>query len=186
MKHWIGFTCAIILLASCASFPKPGDNQNSLIVGNIVLEFPDGFFSDSARRIVQGIQMNIRDFDENKLSHVLTGIDGYYYFVGKPDHKYVIESWEARIDDSSHIYSFGPNKWGLSFNSVAGKVIYLQNVLFTFRRPKRGAEEGYTTHWNFKTSVSTQWNPDGVRDFIEIKQKKSGWLDLEFVQAEIQ
>ncbi len=186
MKYWIGLACAIVLLASCTSFPNPSADQNCLIVGNMILDFPDGFFSNSPRRIAHGIQMNIKDLDENKPLRATTSLGGYFYFMGKSSHKYSIETWEARIDESSTIYNFGPYKFGFTLVAAPGKVMYLQNILFTYRRPKMGDEQGHIISWKFDISVSTEWNPDGVREFIETKQKGSGWLDCEFVQAETQ
>ncbi len=187
MKRWTGCLFAVILLASCTSFPKPDNDQSCLIVGNIIAEFPDGFFTDAPRRIAHSVQVAINDLDENKPLRAVTSINGYFYFIGKPGHQYLLEGWEVNLDEGSRSFHLGPNKLGLTFSALPEKVTYLKNILYTYRRPKRGDERGYTTSWNFDVSISVTSTPDGAREFIETKQKGGGgWLDQEIEAVDLQ
>ena len=87
MKQLFIFALTTILLASCSSFPKADGTHGCLVIGNIVLDFPDGFFSESARTIASGIRVNFTDLDENKSFFVYTSNDGYYYFAAEPGHR---------------------------------------------------------------------------------------------------
>ena len=78
MKQLFIFALTTILLASCSSFPKADGTHGCLVIGNIVLDFPDGFFSESARTIASGIRVNFTDLDENKSFFVYTSNDGYF------------------------------------------------------------------------------------------------------------
>jgi hypothetical protein len=105
----------------------------------------------------------------------------------KPGHKYLIQSWQAKLDEGSHIYTLGASKFGLTFSAVPEKVMYLKNILYTYHRPKRGDEIAYTTSWNFDVSVSATSEPEGVREFIKAKQiRDGGWLDYEIEEIDLQ
>ena len=181
MKRWMAYVLVATLLVSCTTFPSPQGNEGSLVVGNMLIDFPEGFFAESARTLGHGIQMNFADLDKGTSFYVYSGDDGYYYFAGEPGHKYELRSWQVDLNEGSRIYRIGPVETGWVFTAVPGKVMYLQHILVTFRTPKKKGD----TQWNFVPSVSVASKPEGVQAFITAKQKDSNWLNYEVIPAEL-
>lgn len=45
----------IFILVSCASFPEPKEEGDSLVIGSFVVDFPDGFFNKAPRTVKEGV-----------------------------------------------------------------------------------------------------------------------------------
>ena len=178
MKRWAAYLLITLFLVSCSSFPSPQGNESCLVVGNMTLDFPDGFFTESARTFNYGIVLNLDDLDGGSSFSVRTGDSGYYYFTAKPGHRYELHSWQVTLMEG-RTYKIGPYEIGWIFTAVPGKVLYIQNILMTFRAPKKGT--GNT--WIFSPSASVAQMPEGVRTFIEASQPNSAWLDYELETA---
>ena len=107
MKQVMIVAFAIFLLASCSSFPKANGTHDCLVIGNIVLDFPDGFFNEQARTIADGIVINIIDLDENRSFSISTN-HGFYFFIPEPGHKYKLENFGLIVKTA---------KWKLYFSA---------------------------------------------------------------------
>jgi hypothetical protein len=53
------------LLGSCASIPAPESPDDSLVIGYMALDFPDGYFEEGRRTIASGINLSIRQLATN-------------------------------------------------------------------------------------------------------------------------
>jgi hypothetical protein len=178
MKQWLVFLCISILLASCVSIPNPEDELCCLVVGNLVLDFPDGFFTEGPRKIGQIVLINFTDLESNTAFQVFTSRDGYFFFGGKIGHKYRLDSWQVSIREGTSLYRLGPDKVGLVFDLVPGKVLYLWHMVITFNSPNR---YGGSYMWDYKPSILVMSKPDTIHDYIYAVQSNSVWLDYDVV-----
>jgi hypothetical protein len=176
MKQWIVFACVLILLASCVSIPNPEGELCCLVVGNLVLDFPDGFFTEGPRKIGWKVLVNFTDLENNTSFHSYTSNDGYFFFGGKLGHKYRLDSWQVSIREGTSLYRLGPDKVGLVFDLIPGKVLYLWHMLITFNSPNK---LGGSYMWDFKPSISVMSKPNTIHEYIYAVQMNSVWLDYE-------
>ena len=99
-----------LLLISCAGIPEPEESGNSLIIGSIILDFPDGFFDGASTTITRSIKVKLLNTTK-KRSFTLSTIDGYFYFLTNGTDSYVLESFEFEkfIKIKNTIYTLGKN-----------------------------------------------------------------------------
>jgi hypothetical protein len=185
IKRFMVFAIVAAILTSCAGLPTPEGKHGCLVIGNIMLDFPDGFFSESARTIKNGIRMRFTDLDENKSFAVYTSNGGYFFFAAKPGHQYRLESWGVTISDAFTTFNLGPNKYIVPFNYESGKILYLQHIGITHNVPKQKGERGNNTIWNYVTSITVSSKPYEVHDFIKAAEENSGWLDYDIEDIKV-
>ncbi|HUX12730.1 MAG TPA: hypothetical protein VMW87_06855 [Spirochaetia bacterium] len=181
MRKWIIAMCAVAVLASCASFPSPEGPQSTLVVGNLRLEFPDGFFGMAPRTIENSIRLKFTDVTTETSFTVLTSGGGYFYFDANPGDTYRFESWDGSSETSQGRVSLGPAMVGAQFPAVPGKIVYFPHLLFTFASPKRAQTTGENSSWHYKISHSAESRPEEVRQFLLRNPEGMAWMSHDLV-----
>jgi hypothetical protein len=82
-----------MLLASCASIPEPENESSSLVIGSLILDFPDGFFGETPRTLDSGVYVHVVNTTQGTDFHVSTGSGGYFYFLSNGTDHYSIEDY---------------------------------------------------------------------------------------------
>ena len=171
------------LLVSCAGFPQPETDQESLIIGRLLLEFPDGFFDQAPRTIKHGVRVNIYN-STTKYSFSVNTNNGFYYFVTNGKDKYVLSSYEYATKTSSGTYTIHPKKIEKRLPTGEGKVIYLGDLIFRYAAPKLAKQYGGGSNrtFDYKILDKNSWDKNAVIEYLEKKQPRGKWLSYEFVE----
>jgi len=185
VKRWIVYMCTAVLLTACAGMPEPQGSSSSLVVGRFVVDFPDGFFGQSATTLENHVKLAFRDSADDNRLEVFTQKRGYYYFVAEPGDTYVLETWSASVNRGNHRGSLGPGKIGWRFKVEPGKVVYLGDVMLTFRSPNKSSQVGRSSEWGYDIDVDVSLKPAGVKEFVSELDAESPWLAFEVSPAKL-
>ncbi len=182
MKRFLLLLGLVIALVSCAGLPKPESEGDSLVIGSLILDFPDGFFNLSPRKFDRSVRLLFWNTTQGE-SFTLSTAGGYFCFLTNGTDEYVLKTFEIkkmRIIDT--IYSFGGDPIDFKISTVPDKVIYLGHILFTYTEAEFAKRKGETRYYNYESSVSVAWHRDAMVQYIEQAQKDSPWLDVKIVE----
>ena len=178
----VGTVAVVIGLLSCAGFPEPATEGNSLIIGSLILDFPDGFYDTPPTKFDMNVQLSFRNVTQDTRFDVYTN-RGYFYFQTNGTDQYVLEDFQLlKITIGNTRYSFSGGPVNMKMENSPNKVIYLGHIVFTYTAPGATQRKGRTTYYNYDTSVSVDWDKDVLRQYIIQKQADSPWLDREIVE----
>jgi hypothetical protein len=165
--------------------PDPQGPNSSLVVGRIVLEFPDGFFGQAPTTLEDNVQLSLMDTADNRRLEVFTKLHGYYYFPAEPGNTYVLQSWSAEVVRGNHRSSLAPSKIGWRFKVQPGKVNYLGDIILTFRAPNKSSQVGKSSEWDYDIGVDVKFEPAGVKEFVAEMDPSSPWLAFDVIPAKL-
>jgi hypothetical protein len=206
MKNLLLVLVLAIGLYGCASIPEPRAATDALIIGNLVLDFPDGFLGQRARTVRSNIYLYFRNTTNGTWSWRLTS-DGYFYFRGNGSDRYVLERYEYSYwDEGTEFYL--SDKIGLSFSSTPGKLVYLGHLDIRYEKPSRSyrvtfarstsLDDGgflaerlnkrhfliprmHPTYWKYTRSDGRQWDDAAMVAFLRQKNPDSPWLERDII-----
>jgi hypothetical protein len=174
--------CAIVAaMLSCAGFPEPEGEGDSLVIGSLILDFPDGLYDKTPQKVDMNVQVTLRNITRNEKFHVYTK-RGYFYFPTNGTDVYILESFrilKTRVDDS--YYSFSDQPVDLKIVNSPNRVIYLGHVTATYFAPRltrRRGPSGRILSYRYEASVTVEWNQDLLQRYMTHQQPDSLWLDL--------
>ncbi len=182
---WVGAVSALFVLASCASLPAPERTGSSLVIGSLVVDFPDGYFDQTPARLDSRVQLNLTDVTTGREFRLTTEGGGFYYFPGTPGDTYRLDSWEFYQEIGHTRYRGAPYEVKLEFRVPADKVVYTGHLLYTFTKPESKELYQGRKSFSFKTSATLSDRPDTVKEFIARKQEDSPWLAYDIVEAQL-
>ena len=183
MKRFLFFACIVSLMISCASFPQPESAYDSLIIGRILLEFPNGFFDQTPRTIRNGVRVNIYNAT-TKFSFSVNTNNGFFYFISNGRDKFTLSGYEYHTKLSSGTYNINPKKIEKRLPTVEGKVIYVGDLTFRYSAPELEKQFGGGSQrtWDYKILDSNSWNKSAVTEYLEKKQPRGEWLSYEIAE----
>ncbi len=173
-----GVIALVATLLSCAGFPEPQSAGNSLVIGSLILDFPDGFFDTPPQEFDMNVKINFSNTTKGT-SFSLYTTRGYFYFQTNGTDEYVFEDFglqDVAIGDSR--YSFGGARLSMPVATTPNKVIYLGHMVLTYSTPQATKRSDRTTYYNYKSSVSVDWDENVMMRYIRQKQPDSPWLDM--------
>jgi hypothetical protein len=183
MKRLLLFAGLVVVLASCASLPEPESEGNSLVIGSLVLDFPDGYFKEQATRISSGVTLAFRNVTRDRAFTLTTDDAGIFCFLVNGSDEYLFESYKYASEKGIHHYSLGETPIRTKILTVPDRVIYLGHLTVTYAKPALLRTSGdQSSSWDYKTSLSLKWDRDAVLSYIERKQSKSQWLTYELLE----
>jgi hypothetical protein len=189
MKRCLFFIGLGVLLVSCVGLPAPKSPGNSLVIGNFIMDFPDGFFNVPKRTFDFDVQLNFMNLTQGTGFTISTSREGYFFFLANGSDKYLFKSFELQqIREGNNIYTWGKTPMNLEISATPDKVIYLGHILVTYTKPKFAKRTGVgadTELWNFESSFSTNWDKDAVIRYIKATQRDSPWLNYEVLEYEM-
>jgi len=186
MKRWLLGIGVLFLLLSCASFPEPESQGNSLVIGTFVMDFPDGFFQEPPRKFRSDVVINFANEMTKEKFSLSTSHPGYFYFLSNGTDDYVFESFELKVESGSYWWDMHKTELKKRIITSPDKVIYLGNIVVSYRRPKKKLEGASMTSWHFEQSISTAWDRDALTKYIRAKKKDSRWLTCAILEYDLQ
>lgn len=191
-------------LSACATIPEAKNAGDSLVIGSVALEFPDGFLGQPARVIGSNLLLHFRDVTSGRRFARLA-VDGYFYFRGNSDDRYALESYEYSTQDYTGEYDLN-DSIGQSFSSVPGKLVYVGRIAIRYEKPRIanrvtfaqvigfddgglfGAlkSEGFSpihrmepAYWQYDRTVERSWDDAALLAYLKSKDPRSPWLEAE-------
>jgi hypothetical protein len=184
MKRIAILGCIVVLsvgLLSCAGFPRPAEEGNSLIIGSLILDFPDGFYDTPPRKFDMNVQISFRNTTQDTRFDIYTK-RGYFYFQSNGSDEYLLEEFQLlRQTIGNTRYSFSGSRVNMKIVPSPDKVIYLGHIVFTYSSPDATKRRGRATYYNYETDVNVDWNKQAVTDYI-VDHNGAAWLDREIVE----
>jgi hypothetical protein len=180
---YVGSVIAIATaMLSCAGFPEPAEDGNSLVVGTFLLDFPDGFFDTPPRKFDMNVKLSFRNVTQNSRFDVYTN-RGYFFFQTNGTDQYVLEDFNLqKIKIGNSMYTFGGDPINLKIANSPNKIIYLGDIVYTYNAPEDTSRRGRTTYYSYVPSVQVDWDTDALRQYIEQNNPDSAWLTREIVE----
>jgi hypothetical protein len=178
----IGALAMIAFLWSCAGFPEPAGEGTSLVIGSLVIDYPDGFYDKPARKFDMDVKVTFKNTTQKRNFDLYTS-HGYFYFQSNGSDAYALESFnlpDVVIGDSR--YSGIGSTIGMEIAVTPSKVIYLGHIVLTMAAPSVAQLSGRESTYHYETSSSWDWHKDELRRFITQKQADSPWLQMEIVE----
>ncbi len=179
--------CALVAaLSSCAGFPEPQGEGDSLVIGSLVLDFPNGLYDDMPQVVDMNVRVTFRNITRNQRFHVYTK-RGYFYFRTNGTDDYLLEGFrilKTEVDDTVH--SFSDQSVDLKIVNSPHRIIYLGHVTATYSAPRlirRRGPRGGIRYYRYETSVAVEWDQDLLRRHMTNKRPDSPWLELEITEG---
>ena len=179
----------IVLFLSCAGIPDPSAQADSLLVGNMVFNFPDGFFNMPPKIIKNHILVYFYDLNtETQFS--LRTLDGDFSIPLNSGHTYAIMAARTELERAGGRYTVGENIKKI-FTVPADSVSYIGHWSIVFRDPDRQKTEtsgsgGEKTSWDFEINTEIENNAQKSRSYIKNIAEDSPWLDLPMASVKYQ
>lgn len=173
---------AILSSLSCAGLPEPAGEGDSLVIGSLNLEFPEGLYGDTPQTIDINVQLTFRNVARNQRFHVYTK-RGYFYFLTNGSDEYILEGFRIQktaTDDTVH--TFSGQVVDLRIPNSPNRVIYLGHVTVAYSAPRlvrRTGPRGSTRYYRYESRAAVRWDQDLLRRYLAEQQPDGPWLDLE-------
>ena len=173
-----------VILISCAGLPKPIEDSDSLITGNFLLDFPDGFFNRPPITIGHGVTLNFINVNTKKGFSVKTADDGYFRFLSNGRDDYLFLSFEYSKESGSHgRYTLSEAPIERKITNSPHKIIYIGHFIYTYAQVERGKTtskgRGETKYYKYEQSISVESNKKALLEYLQNKQPDSPWLNYE-------
>jgi hypothetical protein len=180
---WVLPMVLLLVLGACAGFPPPEEGGSSLVIGSLVLDYPDGFFDLKPCCFTRGVKLVILNATTDK-RFSLTTDDGYFYFLSNGTDNYVLESYEYTKRTDTGEYNVGRNV-GQKFSPVPNSLVYLGHITITYAAPDKVDKDKLgrktTTYWDYNVSAGMDYDSDALLEYIREIEPDSSWLSYELV-----
>jgi len=199
MKNLLLAVALALGLSACATIPQPKSAGDSLVIGNLVLQFPDGFLGQPARTVGSYLLLHFRDVTTNT-RFVRLAVDGYFYFRGNGSDEYRLESYEYSNQDYGGDYYLN-DSIRQSFSAVPGKLVYVGQIAVRYEKPRISNrvtfaeatifdDSGMSDHfptmhqtlsvfWQYDRTFDRRWDDSAVIAYLQRKDPHSPWLQAE-------
>ena len=153
MKKLILAAAIMTLLLSCASIPDAEKPDDSLVIGTLSLDFPNGFFDRAESRTVQSyIQITIKNVTHGTSFTVPTSQDGHFAFLSNGSDSYDVDSYDVEVrltDGKYHLQG----RLNFSFTARPKVIFFIGDLTVTYVRPQRAEFQPDRTS-SYGTSIS--------------------------------
>jgi hypothetical protein len=179
---WVGAVVVVAaMMLSCAGFPQPVEEGNSLVIGSLILDFPDGFYDTPPRKFDMNVQMTFRNITQDKKFVIYTN-RGYFYFQSNGTDEYVLEEFQLLNQTIGNTrYSFSGGQVNMKIAPSLNKVIYLGHIVFSYSAPASAGKSARKTYYSYETSVAADWKREVLEDYL-IQKSGDAWLNMDIVE----
>jgi hypothetical protein len=196
-----------LALSACTSIPEPQNAGDALLIGSLVLDFPDGFLGQPARTVRSNLLLHFRNITRNTRFCRLT-TDGYFYFHGHGDDQYELERYEYSVQDQGGEYYLN-DRITQRFACVPGKLVYAGHLTIRYAKPRISNRVSFAqstnyddeeffsvagpdrfplihrmrqTYWQYDRAIDHRWDEDALHTFLNQKAPRSSWLQVEITR----
>ena len=181
----VGVCVLASALLACAGFPEPEGERDSLVIGSLILDFPEGLYDAVPHKVDMNVRVTIRNVTRNERFHVYTK-RGYFYFLTNGTDEFNLESFRilnTQVDDTLH--SFSDQPVDLKISNFPSRVVYLGHINAVYSAPqlvRAIGGRGGIQFYSYGVSVTAEWDQERLqRDFAR-RRPDSFWLNLRITE----
>ena len=161
---------SVVLFISCTTFyPVPESPSDSLVIGYVEYDFPDGFFNMPPKLLRTGIKVNYTNLSTGQDLYCKSNY-GYFRFVCDGNAEILIKSAEYRYDGMEQKITLSPIEINQKIQLVEQKVIYLGHLNVTYSLPEVEGREYQPEQRGDKTIYNYDINMNVEVDRVKLKQ----------------
>jgi hypothetical protein len=175
---WVRVVPVILLLVSCAGVPKPENQSDTLVIGSFVLDYPDGFFGESARTIESNLRLDIRNKTNDTTFSVVTSRKGFFYFRSNGTDQFELRHYSYNVSDNTGTCSGGGSLL-LAIDSAPNCVRYIGHFKMIAARPRMVMTGANRTSWSFDFSLKREVKEGDMVQYLRAVDPESPWLSCE-------
>ena len=177
MKHMVLLFLAVGVLFSCAGLPKPVNETDSLVIGNIVWAFPDGFFKHPPRTYTNNIVLVIADLSTGE-QFKTKAKNSFFTFLANGSDKFMLQ----------HVYlesSIPGDKFdvmcqlNLPIKSSPKRIVNVGRIKILYSSPEiSGAKQEngiIRTYYRFRQSYAITDNSEVVKKYLAEQDEDAAW-----------
>ena len=182
-KFMVLLVLIVPLILSCAGLPQPKTHDDTLVIGSLALDFPDGFFDSPPRTITTGIEIVVVNKTREAAFSVLTVRDGYFYFLTNGRDSFSLDRYSYEATERSGQRVFLKSELRMPIEVVPGRVRYIGKLIISYRQPQRSSTVSERKNlWNYQPSVSLEDQKPQMIEHLKAANPESPWLSYEVVQ----
>lgn len=177
MKKRIAILGLLPLLLSCASFPEPEAPENSLVIGYLVLDYPDGYFEHGRRTFTSGITVNLTNQASGR-KFWLTTSNGFFHFLSNGTDSYTLDTYKLSVEGAT-----SEGRLKRSFTTKPHSVVYLGHLTLTYAHPQKKVSNLDTklVYWDYEFSSSFKYNEGDLQTYLQSRDPDGPWQEYEVV-----
>ena len=182
MKKCLIIFFALLILTSCVTIPEPKSSDEVLVIGRLLLDFPDGYFDKPAQVINNSITVVIY----NKTSDVKitrTTDDGYFSFVANTGDEIEIIEYYYRRESNRQITTLG-SALGLEIDIIDKRINYTGDMIITYAAGKIVEVDGRDSTYSYKRSLKISDKTSDAKEYLQIVIPESEWLSYDVQKIE--
>ena len=172
--------CLLLLVAAflvlCAGLPKPSNDSDTLVIGSLVLDYPDGFFGEPARTIDYPINLEIMNSSTGSVLNLVTKSGGYFYFLTNGRDNFVLTGYSYMTTEYHTTYS-ARNTLSYQITVEPGCVQYLGHIKVKTIEMRKETDLNRHTTWTSKISMSKENKLDDAKKYLQDNGQGTPWLD---------
>jgi len=166
---------SVLLLASCAGVPRPEGDSDTLVVGSLVVDYPDGFYNAAPRKIDRGIRLDFVNVTKGTDFFVITSAGGYFSFLTNGSDHYELKSFSYDLQDAGIFYR-GGGGMSYKFDVTPHCVQYIGHLTYTLAKPRRVEATGARkATWQFDPSIARVKQYSDIVLYLQDAAKDSVW-----------
>jgi len=190
-----------LIVAGCAGLPAPRGPQDALVVGSVVLAFPDGLTGDIERRLPSNLMLHFLDTNTGRRICRVSS-DGCYAFRARAEGPFILEGIEWYLREPQVHYSLR-DRLALPLSVSPGRVCYQGHLIVRYERPRSSdrpaadtvitreqieppeEEEDYPlallgmrthTYWSYERSLERRNDEEAMMAQLRRRHPRSPWL----------
>lgn len=173
-------------LFSCGTYyPMPASDSDSLIVGYVEYDFPDGFFNMPPKLLRTGIKINYTNLETGQDLYTKTNY-GYFRLVCDGNSEIVIKSIEYKYENYQKSITLAPIEINQKIQLKPHKIIYLGHLLVSYTYPEiegkayQPSKRGNENIYDYKIDVNLTSQTDKLEIyFVENFPPEHEWKSYE-------
>jgi hypothetical protein len=170
-----------IVVISCKTVPAPENKGDSLVIGSVVWDYPDGFYLKPPRTFKDSFIITFFNVTAGEQIKVKSS-SGYFYFLCNGSDKFILQQVTYVEPNPSIDWTISYNL-NLQFESRPAKINYLGRITITFASPeyvktKQGAAVIYT-YCRFRDSYAIENKTEDLKKYLAVNDKQKLWENYE-------
>ena len=182
-RYAVVFFLAGGLFLSCVSLPKPVHDTDSLVIGGVVWEFPDGFFQYSPRTFRNNITLVIANLTTGE-QFKLKSKDGYFAFLSNGKDKYMLQYAALEGNGPGEDFTVG-YELNLPIRITPSRIINIGRITITFASPEISEAKQEDTvirsYWRFRQEYIVSANAAEVKEYLAAYDGEGLWRERPIV-----
>jgi len=152
----------LVATLSCVSLPEPEGPDNALVIGSLVVDFPEGCFGGAVRSFRSGVKIHFANLRTKKTFSVTTD-QGYFCFLSNGQDQYALIGYEMKYNETGSRGSF----------------------VATWTNARKSTKQSLgqaMTYWEYDRALGHSWQDELLDEYLESRGPQSAWRQREVLR----